>query len=113
MTIVRSYRVAIFVFYVDTYMARAMCPPRYRSVKKPSGASLNRNDKIDFFTDTILKHLKFHQPIHSLKYGWETNVTLTEVHPASPMGLIVNTTKNLGELSVKLIIVSNFPYQFS
>ena len=63
MTIVRSYRVAMFVFYVDTSMARAMCTPRYRAVKKPYGASLNRNNKIDFFTDTILKHLKFHQPI--------------------------------------------------
>lgn len=65
--------------------------------KKPYGASLNRNNKIDFFyqynfkTPQILS-TNFSPTPHSLKYGWETNVTLTEVHPASPLGLIVNTT---------------------
>lgn len=54
----------MFVFYVDTYMARAMCPPRYRAVKKTLWSlPKQEQQKLTFFTDTILKHLKFHQPI--------------------------------------------------
>ena len=87
----------MFVFYVDTYMARAMCPPRYRAVKKTLWSLPNRNNKIDFFYRYNFKtpqisSTNFSPTPHSLKYGWETNVTLTEVHPASPLGLIVNTT---------------------
>ena len=41
-TIVLSYRAAMFVLHVDTFKARAMFAPRSRAVKKPYGASLGR-----------------------------------------------------------------------
>ena len=41
-TIVLSYRAAMFVLNVDTFKARAMFAPRSRAVKKIYGASLRR-----------------------------------------------------------------------
>ena len=43
MTIVRSYRAAMFVLHVDTFKNRAMLTPRSRAVKKLYRASI-RND---------------------------------------------------------------------
>ena len=40
-TIVRSYRAAMFVMHVDFFKARTMFAPRSRAVKNPFGAFLN------------------------------------------------------------------------
>ena len=40
-TIVRLYRVAMFVLHVDSFQARALFAPRSRAVKKPCGATLS------------------------------------------------------------------------
>ena len=40
-TIVRSYRAAMFVLHVDSLKARALFVPKSRAILKPYGASLN------------------------------------------------------------------------
>ena len=66
-TIVRSYRAAIFVFHVDshvdTFKARALFAPRSYAAQKPQGSSLNlrnaRNmlDKFRNSVDRVAKNM--------------------------------------------------------
>ena len=61
-TIVRSYRAALFLLHVDRFKARATFVPRSRAAKKPLGAFLNISTYVRCYSFARFYHLylEFH-----------------------------------------------------